>query len=868
MVFKQWYDLIGHDIVVLPKDNERSIKLTKKDINDSKSEYVANPLSPVTTFILNSWSHILNNDKNLIVNFPTNYLNILPLLGYLSSKLTSKSTLIFSSGKINFNRDLIARYNRNYHLLSWEGSDYLFRDIPICRINKNTLEATIYMPRASKAYKHSYLQSLKEDLISSDTPKILLNDSLNLTKVYNTVESIFIGDEEINSDFDLDIGCIIFENADRYLSSEAKAKNFVEWLGDTVGNDVKFLVHFSNSNLKFIPYFKESINALLIPFTGNILRNNVALYEPSMEYFRSKSFTELKVLNAYNCDHEDIYEFNFDISVVEPLLEKGNLDSFLYYSNNLLNSIDGETVKNKSYFYRIINLLYSINNLTINPDSLTFKTNLGYSWKYLSIPQFLNLFYKRLIYENSENRYLLNKLLSNLYGFYLELSQCKRYGVEGSYERIAKDHKLLEIIHNKNKYFGNDKKLIVATYFNTEVNVLKSFLEEDCEDIEVIYVPNMFKSYRDFHEYNLLLSGIVPPNYFSILRMPFNKVLILAYEGYNNVILNYQIESILNPSIEDEKIEMDYFNEFYKFLGENTNNLFFNDFKMRYEESHAGSVVTDESNYSEDLDEGSNGISIKEIFNLKNNYAKYVEGQKRVDSHLSDSNIGEQSYIKPFSSSPSNEIVIVDLINLADGLEYSKELLKNKKYLRFKSYEKLDEALEVKPDLLNKDDYVVVLESDKSFLDIYLDLFDEDEYIDRDFVDYWKELLSKYIEEHDLSLKAFYKLYEKYCNDNSEDYKGYQTVRNWARGYTIAPKDPTDLKKLAIIMGDEYLLENYISMHIEARKLRSLNMRMGRKLSSLIKEIILNSGDIDFARLSFEERIIYNKIKDSIYQVL
>ena len=57
-------------------------------------------------------------------------------------------------------------------------------------------------------------------------------------------------------------------------------------------------------------------------------------------------------------------------------------------------------------------------------------------------------------------------------------------------------------------------------------------------------------------------------------------------------------------------------------------------------------------------------------------------------------------------------------------------------------------------------------------------------------------------------------------------------------------------------------------MNEEAVYLRALNMRMGRKLSSLIKNVIVNSDSIDYGRLSFEERIIYNKINNSIYQVV
>ena len=57
-------------------------------------------------------------------------------------------------------------------------------------------------------------------------------------------------------------------------------------------------------------------------------------------------------------------------------------------------------------------------------------------------------------------------------------------------------------------------------------------------------------------------------------------------------------------------------------------------------------------------------------------------------------------------------------------------------------------------------------------------------------------------------------------------------------------------------------------MYIEADALRNLNRSMGRKLSRLVKNIILNSESIDFNSLSFEESIIYDRIKDSIYQVV
>ena len=43
---------------------------------------------------------------------------------------------------------------------------------------------------------------------------------------------------------------------------------------------------------------------------------------------------------------------------------------------------------------------------------------------------------------------------------------------------------------------------------------------------------------------------------------------------------------------------------------------------------------------------------------------------------------------------------------------------------------------------------------------------------------------------------------------------------------------------------------------------------MGKRLSFLIKEIIHNADSIDYVNLSFQERRIYDRIKNSIYQVV
>ncbi|WP_304103409.1 hypothetical protein [Methanobrevibacter ruminantium] len=852
--FKEWHEEIGHQIDIL---HDPSINLSGKIFGSP-----INVLSPMTKCLLDTWGNCIEDNRNLILNFPGN-INTIPLLSYMSSKMKSKSTVIFSSGNINHKNDLIGKYNRNYSLLVWHGSEYLFFDVPIGTINKESVSTKVYMPRATRTYKQSRMQELVE-AIYSDKPKILLNGSESLTKLTATFDNLYLDGNAINSKLDMEFGCMIFENADRYISSEVKAKIFIEWLRDNVVDDILLFFHFSNPNLKFLPYFKEAINALMIPFNQNILKNNKFLEESSKFYFNNVSSSTLKVLNDYNMDNKKTYNFDFDIGIIDPLIEGGNLDSYLAAAGELLNLINVHTLKNKSYFFRTINLLFSLNDLTINPLFLKFKANIGFNWRYISVSQFLNLFSSKLEKENQENRYYLTKLLSILNSFYLELSKSRRYGVDDSFDRIGKDYRVIEIIKNKKKYFKNNKKLLVGTYFNTEVRVLKESLGEEIEDVEIVYLSNLLNKYNDFEEYNLLLPGVVPPSYFSVLQKPFNKVLILATEGSNFNLVNYQMDLVLHPSIEDEKLFMDYFKELYDFLGFDINDSFFEDFNDRYEEYLEN--LPEEEPADEPVDEEENeSLTIRDIFNITNNYSRYVEGRRHVERKVYEStgsNNQNSSHHQP------NEVVSVELLNLDDNKIYEKKLLKNKKYLRFKDYNKLDEALEVKPEMFNRDDYVIVLESDRSFLDLYLEIFNEDEYMDRDFVDYWKDQLSSYIESNGLTIRSFYDLYRQYCDEHNVKGVGLQSIRYWTIGYVISPKNPDDLRKIGEIINDSYLLENYEAMNEEAVNLRSLNMRMGRKLSSLIKNVIINSDSIDYGRLSFEERIIYNKIKNSIYQVV
>lgn len=138
--------------------------------------------------------------------------------------------------------------------------------------------------------------------------------------------------------------------------------------------------------------------------------------------------------------------------------------------------------------------------------------------------------------------------MNNLNQFYLELSRSKRYNEEFSYDRIGKDYRLLDVIHNKEKYFNNDKKLIIGTLFDTEPKILNSFLDD--KEVEDIYIGNLAKKYHE--DYNLLVPGFIPHIFVSEIYKNYSNILFLAYDGFNRNFINQQIERIKNPSFTDE----------------------------------------------------------------------------------------------------------------------------------------------------------------------------------------------------------------------------------------------------------------------------------------------------------------------------
>ncbi|WP_406537201.1 hypothetical protein [Methanobrevibacter sp.] len=864
---EQWRELFDYSIIAKSSDKDaykESYLVNHRDLSH-------NVLSPATNLMLNAVFKIFDSNENLIINFPKKILKPIPLIAYIFSEMKSKSVLVFTAGNINNKNDLIRVHNDNYYLLGlineWGSGVNLYENCSMGYLkNKGELSYKFFLPHASPAYKKKLNANLDNILGDENKPKIVLMGSSSLTSLTNTINRISIDndefdDENIKNNIDLDIGCIIFENADKYFSSKHNAEFFVTWLKENITPDIKIIFHFSNHDLHYLSYIKDLTQAKVISFNGGVIKNNDILIESSLSYFEKAE--NLDIVGRYNLDDENDYYYDSKIILDDVKLDKGNLDYFTYSARKLSDFINDDEIGSNSLYFNAQKLFLDLNNLTINPAYLKFQIWYQNSFAYVTVPQFLDLFESSLKYESSHNRIYLKRYISLLSQFYYELFKRKRFKEPDSYKKVGKDYRLLEIIENKEKYFGNDNEVIIGTFYNTEPGILTNQLI-DVPNVKVKYMGNLIKEYFDSSNSNLLLPGFVPPRFLSELYKDYSKIFILNYDGFNRRNIIQQINSIEKPSIIEESKVMDYFLELYEYIGFDKDNAFVNNYKKRLEKEailkeppkdQIPQLAEDGEEYDENLDDKTESYDsyLTIIKNIENRINKYQSTP--IISGSSSSN-SQYSNIKT---------VDLDLIITNTNNHITKTVPAKNKYLHFKDYGALEDAFEIKAEDLSKGDYVIILDNERiSFIDLFIEIFKLEENIDKNLAEYWKDKISIFVEENNLSYEEFHELYQKEGGK-----MGIQTIRNWIKGKNISPRDyKNDLMYLSRVMDDEFLLENIDIMGEEFRKIKSMHIAMGRNLKAIMKGIIVDDFSLNYDSLSLEEQTMHNIIKNSVYQVV
>ena len=864
---EQWRELFEYSIIAKSntKDDHRESRLV------NYRDYDENVLSPVTNLMLNALIKIYDSDENLIINFPKKILKPIPLMAYIFAKMKSKSVLVFTAGNMNNKKDLIRVHNDSFYLLGfvnkWGGGGNLYENCSMGYLkNKGELSYKFFLPHANAAYRKNLNKNLNTILGDENKPKIVLMGGSSLTSLTNTINQISVDNDELDdvdiNRIDLDIGCIIFENADKYFSSKHNAEFFVKWLNENISQEIKIIFHFSNHDLQYLSYIKELTEAKVISFNGGVIKNNDILNESSMSYFENTP--NIDIVGRYNLDDKNDYYSDSRIILDDEKLSKGNLDYFMYSARKLNESINEDEIGTNSLYFNAQKLFLDLNNLAINPSFLKFQVRYQNEFSYVTVPQFIDLFENSLKYESSHNRIYLKRYISLLSQFYNELTKRKRFNDSNSYKYVGKDYRLFEIIENKEKYFGNDNDLIIGTFYNTEPGILNNQLM-DYSGIEAKYMGNLIKEYSSSSNLNLLLPGFVPPRFLSELYKDYSKIFILNYDGFNRNNIIQQINSIEKPSINDESKVMDYFLELYDYIGISNDNAFVNNYKKRLEkEKLSKKPIIEEPPSESPINIGDGTEDIVEETEDYNDYLNIIKNiEKRINNNQSTPIIsGGGSNTNQYQNLKT---VDLELIVQNSNEHVEKTVPARNKYLHFKDYGSLEDAFEIRAEDLSKGDYVIILDNDRiSFIDLFIEIFKLEENIDKNLAEYWKDKISIYVEDNNLSYEEFHELYKKEGGK-----MGLQTIRNWLKGKNISPRDyKNDLMYLSKVMDDDFLLNNIDVMGEEFRKIKSMHIAMGRNLKSIMKGIIVDDFSLNYESLSLEEQTMHNIIKNSVYQVI
>jgi len=747
-------------------------------------------------------------------------------------------------------------HNRNYHLLNYNG-DYIFRYIPIGIISDNGVEAKVYLPRASKSLKQKYVQEQKKNFLDEAKPRILLCSEGK--RVAESIEKIIV-DEEVfdNLDIKVETDLIIFENIDRFVNSHYSAKQFLKWISPLLG-EKRFIFHFSNPESKFIQMVKEETNSLIIPLST--LRNNIEVKKASLEYFeKERSEVEWSILEKYNIDRVNLYQEETAI-VPEPPLEAGNINHHLGAARYILSKIEEEKISNKRLYYTIRYLFFTLPNLAINPSK--YKIRYGDTlvrWRYYTIPQLLHIFKERLLEEDEEIRGKLKELISEIYGLYLELKECRRYGEERTYSRIGKEYKILEILASAVQEDGNRVK--IATYSPIERNLLEEEIARlGLENgFEVRTIDQISKSAFGRSKTTLLLPGPLRMKYLSELALPYKKIIILSYEGKNYDLVKEQIDLLHTYSFEREDTSINHLKEVYDFLGISKDGVFKDYYIGRKRKEMQPDSDEEKRKTKEKKDVEIDFLDrIRDIVKRVPHtlYREFEDEVSRIEEKIR--NIDEKELED--GKNQSSFSYGVSLRRISDGNIIEKLLPGEKTYLYLEDAG--GDVHEGTPKVLQPSYFVVILDGDerKTLLDLIIEIFNLEESVDKHLIELWKNKLAAFIEERDLSYRDFYRMYRE--NGGRRD---YATVLNWAKGGVLGPNDPFDLYLVGKVLKDDDIMENHKIIDREVKNLRKIHRTTGRKLRKIIKEVL--NGNMDSTKLDYEEYLLYEKVKDGIYEIL
>lgn len=854
MALKKWNKVIKSDMgAYFPeKDNDEILRFPKE-------------LSPLTNFSLDVFSNVISQ-KNVIINFPDFKLCPASLFAFIFADQFDQSVYILADEKgDSLNSRSKVSLNKNHYLLCNYG-DMLFHFMPVFYLKKlkenerdyqnNSVDYKLslekYLPRAIPAFKRKYAE--KNVLNDKYHPKFIIDTDSKLISIKEKLSVMLKTNDEYLNPKEHPIGLIIIENADRFFHSFGRLDNFISWFNE-LGTDVKLLIHFNNPSLDYIKHLVSKLDFAVLPFNNYILENNEYIKSISKDYFDALNSNNFKLLKRYNLDSNALFTRKDNISIHSPLISSGSLDTFFGSAYSTFKRIDVDNVHNQYSLHKARELLFILYNLTINPSNLKISFMINKQWIMGSIPHFIKNFKGRLKMENQKNRFFIHSFLDSLSNMYYELANCKRVGEDLSYPRKAKDYVLFELLQKLSK---KGKRIFIGTYTDTEPSILKEILKKGMGSTDNLLPISMEmliqKSDLEKKGSILVLPGVLPEVFTSELFKPYEEIIILSYEGNNRRFLQEQMDSLFGNILE-EKQYMDYLKDILDEFDESENNEILNDFNERFKLIEFEEETSDED--VPEIDEPEPEGSEENIFSVDIHLKEYMGEWEKSKSNLNvdlSNVIGQKNY----------DTISFKLMNINENKLVEKKLPINKSYLAFDNIHNIDEAKELKPSELNSGDYIIIIDNDekKSLLNLVIELSNFKYIINMDLVEYWKLEFLNYVESNNLRYRDVYNIY---CNAGGD--KTYQTVMQWCKGEILGPQSANDLYIIGKIMGDGFIMDNYLSMFQQIVLMRTSHRLIGRKLKKMIKSILTDEY-LDVSSLNENEYLIYENIQNGIYQIV
>ncbi len=817
-------------------------------------------MSPLTNLFLNTFWNILER-RNLIIAIPDTFLRPIPLLSYLYAYKQNKSVIVFTKKVGN---EIL--YFKDYYLLN--SGDYLFSKVPLGTMSENDINAKIYLPRATKRYyKRKYVETQKKRFLNRDEPKIFLYYDEHSNRISNAIEKITLDEGKLNDlNVDIEIGLVIFENIDRFVHSSYSSEIFLKWISSLLERNVRVIFHFSNPLSKYIQLLKERTDSFVLQFEPSFLRHNIKLKEASLSYFEAIPQEDREFLNKYNIDKPFFYTSITEIEMLSPPLLLGNIDEYYQRGRLLQDKINEEELVNKRQYYSLLNILFNLRNLSINPSKYKgsfYDPDLGY--QHYTIPYMIKKIKEHISDEKTHNQVYLEDIISEIYCLYSELRECKRYGENGTYSRIAKDYQMLQLLNDNINCEKDDSHIILATYtrFSNERTKLKTETEKLGFDngFDIEYIGRLSRQYFDRTKTTLILPGPLRLKHMPELFRPYHKIIMVTYDGKNYEIGDDQIDLFYTYSQQREDRAMSYLEEIYTDIGLHKDGLF----RDYYDRKTDPKVEELEVTIEEDP-KGVGGdplmVRIRKLLSARNSqisreYLHDNEDAERIEQKITELEQEDDIY----QIEETNEYYRVTLEKFDDSTRINRNLPVNKSYLYLKDMD--DEVQEGYPTDFKINNFIVIIGNDerKTFLDTIIEIFGLEDSINKRLLTMWKEKLRNFIDTQSLSYAQGHRMFIENGGTIS-----YPEFLNWVKGNVIGPDDPDDLVILGKMMDEEELIENHELINQEVEDLRNIHKITGRKVRKIIKELL--RGELNQSELSFEEYMLYEQIHNNIYRII